>query len=108
MTVAVTEHVGPYRVLHAGDPDGPSPWPGQFYMLAAAEGWGGGRDERPYLPRAFSHLSAGDGRLGFMLEDIGPGTHRLAQLQAGDVLWLTGPLGSGFTPPSDGRRALLA
>ena len=28
--------------------------PGQFYMLAAAERWGGGADERPFLPRAFS------------------------------------------------------
>ncbi len=27
---------------------------GQFAMLAAAERWGGGEDERPYLPRAFS------------------------------------------------------
>ena len=108
VTVAATQDVGAYRVLHADDPDGPAPWPGQFYMLAAAEGWGGGRDERPFLPRAFSFLSAEAGRLGFMLEDIGPGTHRLAQLQAGDGLWLTGPLGTGFTAPPDGRRALLA
>ena len=36
------------------DPEGPEPDPGQFYMLAAAERWGGGADERPFLPRAFS------------------------------------------------------
>ena len=96
------------RVLHAADPEGPVPQPGQFYMLAAAEGWGAGDDERPYLPRAFSFLAAADGRLSFMLEDVGPGTHRLAQLAAGDELWLTGPLGVGFRAPHDGRRALLA
>jgi NAD(P)H-flavin reductase len=43
------------------------PRAGQFYMLAAAQRWGGGSDERPFLPRAFSVLrarsaeAAGDG-----------------------------------------------
>lgn len=106
--VTGADDVGAYRVLHAGDPAGPSPQPGQFYMLAAAEGWGAGVDERPYLPRAFSYLRAADGALSFMLEDVGPGTHRLAQLREADELWLTGPLGDGFRAPHDGRRALLA
>ena len=105
--VTGADDVGAYRVLHAADPEGPVPGAGQFYMLAAAEGWGAGTDERPYLPRAFSFLDAADGRLSFMLEDVGPGTHRLAQLAAGDQLWLTGPLGEGFRAPHDGRRALL-
>ncbi|MGI8729782.1 MAG: dihydroorotate dehydrogenase electron transfer subunit [Solirubrobacteraceae bacterium] len=108
--VAVTgvEDVGAYRVLHAADSDGPTPWPGQFYMLAAAEGWGAGEDERPYLPRALSFLGAADGRLSFMLEDVGPGTRRLCGLATGDELWLTGPLGNGFDAPPEGRRAILA
>jgi NAD(P)H-flavin reductase len=76
-------------------------------MLAAAERWGGGADERPWLPRAFSYCRARDGRLGFVLEDIGPGTHRLAQLEPGDGIWLTGPLGVGFTPPDAGRPLLV-
>ena len=43
-------------------------------MLAAAERWGGGEDERPFLPRAFSVARvADDGQLEFMLEDVGPG-----------------------------------
>ncbi|MEA2194088.1 MAG: dihydroorotate dehydrogenase electron transfer subunit [Solirubrobacteraceae bacterium] len=100
--------VGAYRILHAADPGGPVPQPGQFYMLAAADGWGAGADERPYLPRAFSYLRAAGGELSFMLEDVGPGTHRLAQLEAGDTLWLTGPLGVGFRAPPGERRALLA
>jgi NAD(P)H-flavin reductase len=129
-------------------------------MLAAAERWGGGEDERPFLPRAFSvmrhrhphglasphaaagggeaaphgpasphatagggeaaphgpaspHAAAGGGeaapggRLEFMLEDVGPGTHRLGELRPGDGLWLAGPFGIGFAPPRDGRRPLL-
>jgi len=102
------DDVGAYRVLRVADPEGPLPAAGQFYMLAAVQRWGGGRDERPYLPRAFSFLSAGGGELRFMLEDVGPGTHRLAELGAGEELWLTGPLGAGFRAPHDGRRALLA
>jgi dihydroorotate dehydrogenase electron transfer subunit len=108
VTVTAARDVGAYRVLEAADPDGPQPWPGQFYMLASAERWGGGEDERPFLPRAFSFLAAGEETLSFMLEDVGPGTARLCELQAGDELWLLGPLGIGFTPPSDGRRAILA
>ncbi|MGH2839714.1 MAG: hypothetical protein ACRDKY_02680, partial [Solirubrobacteraceae bacterium] len=108
--VAVTGagDVGAYRVLYAADPAGPAPWPGQFYMLAAAERWGAGEDERPFLPRAFSFLGAADGRLSFMLEDVGPGTRRLAELDAGDALDITGPLGSGFSAPPDDEHAILA
>jgi dihydroorotate dehydrogenase electron transfer subunit len=99
---------GAYVVLSCDDPDGPAPDPGQFYMLAAAERWGGGDDERPFLPRAFSVLRRHeDGTLDFMLEDVGPGTRRLAELRPGDGLWLLGPLGNGFAPPRDGRRPIL-
>ncbi|MDP2711740.1 MAG: hypothetical protein Q8O56_11025, partial [Solirubrobacteraceae bacterium] len=106
--VIAADGVGAYRVLDVADPEGPLPAPGQFYMLAAVQCWGAGEDERPYLPRALSYLRAADGRLSFMLEDVGPGTHRLGALGSGDELWLTGPLGEGFRAPHDGRRALLA
>ncbi len=107
--VAVTgaDDVGAYRVLHAADLDGPQPWPGQFYMLASAERWGAGVDERPFVPRAFSFLGAADGQLSFMFEDVGPGTRRLCELAPGEELWITGPLGEGFELPHDGRRAIL-
>jgi dihydroorotate dehydrogenase electron transfer subunit len=107
LVVEGARRLGAYVVLEAPDPDGPAPRPGQFYMLAAAERWGGGEDERPFLPRAFSVLRARDGRLEFMLEDVGPGTARLCALGPGDGLWVTGPLGLGFAAPTDGRRALL-
>jgi NAD(P)H-flavin reductase len=100
--------LGSYFVLSVLDEDGPRPRAGQFYMLAAAERWGGGEDERPFLPRAFSVARAHhDGTLDFMLEDVGPGTRRLAELRAGDGIWLLGPLGKPFSPPAEGRRPLL-
>jgi NAD(P)H-flavin reductase len=107
LEVAELRRVGPYAVLELADPGAPEPEPGQFAMLAAAERWGGGEDERPFLPRAFSYLGAGDGRVRFMLEGVGPGTARLAELRPGDEAWLTGPLGIGFAPPADGRRPVL-
>ena len=110
--VTANERVGAYSLISARDPDGPGePRPGQFYMLASAQGWGGGDGERPYLPRAFSYARArpalGGVELSFLLEDVGPGTHRLGELHPGDGLHVLGPLGIGFTAPPDGRRAVL-
>jgi dihydroorotate dehydrogenase electron transfer subunit len=89
--------------------EGPRPQAGQFYMLAAAERWGGGEAERPFLPRAFSVLRAPrDGaELHFLVEDVGPGTKRLCELGRGENLLLVGPLGRGFTRPREGREPLL-
>jgi NAD(P)H-flavin reductase len=108
LEVLAREEVGAYVVLSVADPDGPAPDPGQFAMLAAAERWGGGADERPFLPRAFSvaRRHAG-GRLDFVLEDVGPGTERLGALAPGDEVWLLGPLGRGFAPPRAERRPVL-
>jgi dihydroorotate dehydrogenase electron transfer subunit len=106
----VVSHVaiGAYDVISVLDAEGPPPDPGQFYMLAASERWGGGADERPFLPRAFSVLRRHeDGRLEFLFENVGPGTRRLCELRAGDGLWLLGPLGVGFRAPEEGRRPLL-
>ena len=106
----VVSHVaiGAYDVISVLDAEGPPPDPGQFYMLAASERWGGGADERPFLPRAFSVLRRHeDGRLEFLFENVGPGTRRLCELRAGDGLWLLGPLGVGFCEPEAGQRPLL-
>ena len=106
--VVAQERHGAYDVISVLAAEGPAPQPGQFYMLTAGERWGGGADERPFLPRAFSVLRRhDDGRLDFLLEDVGPGTRRLCELRAGDGLWLLGPLGIGFRRPEDGRRPLL-
>jgi NAD(P)H-flavin reductase len=106
LTLTANERLGAYRVLRAVDP-GPPPRAGQFAMLAAAERWGGGEDERPLLARAFSYARWQEGEAHFLLEDVGPGTHRLCELGAGNGLWLLGPLGRGFELPPERRRALL-
>jgi dihydroorotate dehydrogenase electron transfer subunit len=93
---------GGYRIFSALDRSGPEPRAGQFYMLAAADSWGAGAG-RPYLPRAFSVAEArpdeGGVRLEFLVDDVGPGTARLAALGGGEGLWITGPLGRPFSFP---------
>jgi dihydroorotate dehydrogenase electron transfer subunit len=100
--VTANRESGGYRVFTAHDLAGPSPSAGQFYMLAAASGWGGSSG-RPYLPRAFSFASANDRNGGveleFLCEAVGPGTSRLIALRPGEQLWLTGPLGRPFSAP---------
>ena len=107
--VTAVEEVGAYSVISARDDEGPpDPRPGQFYMLSTGERWGGGEDERPYLPRAFSFARVRpDGTLDFMLEAIGPGTRRLAELRPGEQLGLLGPLGIGFDVAAPGRALLV-
>ena len=95
---------GGYRIFSALDRSGPEPRAGQFYMLAAADGWGQ-RTGRPYLPRAFSVAEAigtdAGLRLEFLVEAVGPGTERLAGLQPGEGLWVAGPLGRPFSRPRE-------
>jgi dihydroorotate dehydrogenase electron transfer subunit len=110
LRVTANERLGAYRVLRAADPDGrvePIPAAGQFAMLAASERWGGGEDERPFLPRAFSYARFDRGEAHFLLQDVGPGTRRLCELEPGEGLWALGPLGSRFAAPEQDRRALL-
>jgi NAD(P)H-flavin reductase len=98
---------GPYVVLGAGD-ESARAQPGQFYMLASAERWGGGDGERPYLARAVSVMSVGDeGLMEFLLEEVGPGTKRLCELEVGEGLLIVGPLGHGFDEPDAGVEPLL-
>ncbi len=110
--VSGVERLGAYHLIGAVDPSGPrDPRPGQFYMLAATRTWGGGGDERPYLPRAFSYARAReepDGiALSFLLEALGPGTQRLSELAPDRGLAVVGPLGVGFRAPAPGTRPLL-
>jgi len=109
LTVTANERLGAYTVLRAADPDAPAPAPGQFAMLAAVERWGGGEDERPYLPRAFSVARFAAGEAHYLLEDVGPGTRRLCELRPGERMWALGPLGRGFAlgAREPGRRPLL-
>jgi dihydroorotate dehydrogenase electron transfer subunit len=96
------EEAGGYRIFSLLDSEGPAPRAGQFYMLATAGSWGQG-GERPFLPRAFSVAAAEPAaagvRLEFLVEDVGPGTHRLCRLTAGEEVWVNGPLGRPFSAP---------
>jgi len=105
--VVANQASGGYRILSALDRKGPDPAAGQFYMLSSESYWGEG-SARPYLPRAFSVAEAERGgaegagvRLDFLLEDVGPGTARLAALEPGEQLQITGPLGRPFSPPRE-------
>lgn len=108
LTVESVHDVGPYKVVAVADPDGPSPAPGQFYMLACAGRWGGGADDRPFLPRAISVMAAGDGLLEFMLDPVGPGTAELCAIGEGEQLLALGPLGRGFRPAGTERAVICA
>lgn len=103
---------GPYIVLTALDESGIVPAAGQFYMLRTAEGWGGGEDGRPYLPRALSFARSrvvdGGVELDFFFEAVGPGTERLGQCLEGEELVLTGPFGNGFDVESSRESVLVA
>jgi NAD(P)H-flavin reductase len=96
---------GGYRVVSLRDEQGPEPAAGQFYMLAAAHGWGGEGEGRPFLPRALSvaDAQAGPGavRLDFLLEAVGPGTELLCGLEEGEEVWVNGPLGNAFAAPAE-------
>jgi dihydroorotate dehydrogenase electron transfer subunit len=100
--VSANRDSGGYRVVSLIDREGPEPRPGQFYMLAAAEGWGG-RDGRAFLPRAISVAATGPAaagvRIDFLLDAVGPGTSQLCELREGETVWITGPLGNSFASP---------
>jgi dihydroorotate dehydrogenase (NAD+) catalytic subunit len=108
-TVSANEQSGGYRLFSLLDPTGPEPRPGQFYMLAAEHHWE--QDcQRPFLPRALSVAETGPAtsgvRLDFLIEGIGPGTDRLCELEPGENVWVNGPLGNSFSPPSELHQIL--
>jgi dihydroorotate dehydrogenase electron transfer subunit len=85
--VVGSEQVGPYALVRVDRGRLEPGIPGQFFMLEAP-----GR----VLPRPMSLCLAPPRELAFLLEPIGPGTRALAELEAGDELWVLGPLGNGF------------
>lgn len=102
--VSSNSATGGYRLFSLLDEEGPAPLAGQFYMLATERHWeeSGGR---PFLPRALSvaefEPAVAGVRLDFLIEGIGPGTDRLCELEAGESVWVTGPLGNSFSAPSE-------
>ncbi len=67
--------------------------PGQFVMVRGS--WG----THPILPRAFSLVEVGkEGAI--LVRNVGEGTNLLASMKQGDELLVLGPLGRGFSLPS--------
>jgi len=63
--------------------------PGQFYLLRA---W----DMEPVLSRPISVHFVDDEKISFLYAVVGRGTKILSQLEHGDEIKITGPLGNGF------------
>ena len=70
-----------------------APHAGQFFML---RGWAD--DEAPFLSRPISlhSFDAQQESLEFLYQVKGEGTEKLSQLEEGDVIRVTGPMGNGF------------
>jgi dihydroorotate dehydrogenase electron transfer subunit len=102
--VTASHASGGYRVFSLLDREGSEPRAGQFYMLATERHWDG-VGGRPFLPRAFSVADVGEEggalRLDFLIEGLGPGTDRLCGLEAGERVWVNGPLGNSFSAPRE-------
>ena len=103
--VAQNRDSGGYRIVSLLDREGPEPEAGQFYMLAATDGWGA-EDGRAFLPRAISvaetrPANGGGMRLEFLLDAVGPGTRALGAAEPGEGVWITGPLGNSFASPRE-------
>ena len=96
LSVVANEQVGPYTLLRVRRGGIDPGVPGQFFMLEAP-----GR----LLPRPMSLCLAPTRELAFLVDAIGPGTHALCALGAGDALHVLGPLGNGFD--LDVERPLL-
>jgi len=96
LAVCSTRAVGPYTLLHVARGGVDPGSPGQFFMLTPPG---------HLLPRPMSLCIAPPGRLGFLIDPIGPGTRALCSLRPGERLHVLGPLGKGFS--LDGARPLL-
>jgi dihydroorotate dehydrogenase electron transfer subunit len=90
-------------------PGWPGAAPGHFVMLSAG-GRGAALRFDPLLPRpmaVYRSLAAGTPEIEVLYKATGRGTRLLAETRAGEVVRVVGPLGTPFTLPEAGRRALL-
>jgi dihydroorotate dehydrogenase electron transfer subunit len=76
--------------------------PGVFAMLSRTDGQG------PELARPFSlYDQLGPRHLRFLIQVLGQGTRLLSQLQLGEAVWMTFPLGNGFSVAPSERPVVL-
>jgi dihydroorotate dehydrogenase electron transfer subunit len=96
-----------YRMELAVGEDFPEPHPGQFVMLRLPDRL------TPLLRRPFSvHQWSSETDRGAILSllyrVVGPTTTGLAELGAGDIVDVVGPLGRGFTLPTGSESIVIA
>lgn len=65
--------------------------PGQFVQVLCGSSWD------PLLPRPFSFLTVGSGKLSLLYHVVGKGTALMAALKKGTKVPVLGPLGNGFS-----------
>ena len=75
--------------------------PGQFVQVMCSD------SSEPLLPRPFSFLTADAQTLSLLYQVVGKGTEILSRVKEGGKLWVTGPLGNGFSL-SAGRHSAAA
>ena len=84
--------------------EGQAPRAGQFFMIKHLRG-------SVFLPRPISvfEYNVGQRLLKFLIAKRGRGTEELSQLQSGEKVQLTGPLGNAWADflPEDGKAALV-
>ena len=88
-----------YEVILRGNFQGK---PGQFYMIKGWESLG------PFLPRPISIADLEAGKITFLYEARGKGTHIISKLREGDSLSVLGPLGNGFDLEEKGKVAIIS
>lgn len=60
------------------------------------------------MPFAVFDTDADKGSVDICYQVVGRGTEQLSQVVEGDCVSLVGPIGNGWNPPNDAKRALLA
>lgn len=88
-----------YEITIEGDFTGR---PGQFYMV---KGWS---ELDPFLPRPISIADMEEGKIKFLYEVRGRGTHIISKLKKGDSLSVLGPLGNTFELEEKRKVALIS
>ncbi len=75
---------------------------GRFAMLSPSHGGG------PVIPRPFSiYEQPGSHTVSFLVQVLGPGTRALEDLEVGESVDCTLPLGQGFDPPPASRELVM-
>ena len=103
LTVEIAERFGKYcKVVLRGDFE-PS-LPGQFYMLKGDWGYD------PLLPRPISVMDENlkEGKISFLIKNVGEGSRRLFELKKGDKVFGTGPSGNSFPIDKISKRDFVA